>query len=197
MPDTTEVQLRRVCVFGGSFDPPHMCHVMAAVWALQTRPIDEVWWVPTWDHAFGKRLQPYANRRKMIEASIAPFGASMQLNDVERELDGTSRTWKTLEVLRAAHVDCEFSLLVGADLIDEFATWENAALIAESTVLHVVGREGYQDPAEEELRLPDISSTALRRAIGEGRRSYYRPRLSRPVADLIEENGWYSMTVPS
>ena len=47
----------RVAIFGGSFDPPHVGHQMACLYVLATAPVEEVWFVPVYRHAFGKPFQ--------------------------------------------------------------------------------------------------------------------------------------------
>lgn len=182
---------RRVALFGGSFDPPHVCHLMAATWALSTRDIDEIWWVPTYQHAFGKDLRPWEDRVAMVNATIGNFASVMKLCTIEEQLGGVSRTIDTVRALRERHPDACFSLLVGADIVDQLAAWKNADELLKLVELHVIGRDGYADPATHDLRLPDISSTALRAAIREGNHAFYRARMPAGVTGLIEAEGWY------
>lgn len=188
----SEPSPQRICLFGGSFDPPHVCHTLAAVWALQTLPIDEVWWLPTYNHAFGKNLRPWDDRVAMVEATIAPFECSMQLCTIESELGGVSRTIDTVRALAARHPSARFSLLVGADILDQIASWKEADALLKMVDVHVIGRDGYQAQGSHDLRLPDISSTALRAAIRDANSAFYRPRMALHVVDMIEKNGWYA-----
>lgn len=183
---------RRVCLFGGSFDPPHVCHTLAAVWALQTLPIDEVWWVLTYDHAFGKQLRPWEDRLAMVRATTQDFQPAMQVSQIERELGGVSRTIDTVRALKERYPLAEFSLLIGSDLVDQVPTWKEADALLQLADLYVIGREGTSKVDADALVLPNVSSTALRAAIAEGNRDFYLPRLARPVVHLIEEKGWYS-----
>lgn len=183
---------RRVALFGGSFNPPHVCHALAAVWALQTQPIDEVWWVPTFSHAFGKRLLPFDDRVAMVTAAIASFDCSMRVSRIEEELGGVSRTIDTVRALQEQFRGYAFSLLIGADIQDQISSWKESEALLKLVNVYVIGREGYQDPSTYDLRLPDISSTALRSAIGEGNSSFYRPRMAREVVQMIERNQWYT-----
>lgn len=182
---------RRIALFGGSFNPPHVCHTLAAAWALQALPIDEVWWMPTWSHAFGKDLLPFEDRVAMVQATIRPFESSMAVTEIEGELGGVSRTIHSVEGLRARFPTHEFSLLVGADIVDQIPSWKDADRLRTLVEIYVIGREGYQDPSTHDLRLPDISSTALRAAIREGDTKFYRPRMARDVVHMIEQGQWY------
>ncbi len=51
--------MARVALFGGSFNPPHVAHQMVALYVLETQPVDELWFVPTYAHPFGKALVDY------------------------------------------------------------------------------------------------------------------------------------------
>ena len=57
--------MARVALFGGSFNPPHVAHQMVALYVLETQPVDELWFVPTYAHPFGKALVDYDHRIAM------------------------------------------------------------------------------------------------------------------------------------
>jgi len=157
---------KRVAVYGGSFDPPHLGHVLSVAWALSTGDVDEVWVVPTWEHAFQKRHEAsYEHRTRMCEAAFAPF-RSVDLLDIERTLAGTSRTLRTLEALQEAHPTHSFRLLVGADVLpttDRWHRWDDVVRLARPLV---VGREGYPQPEGCPITIPNVSSTDVRAALG-------------------------------
>ena len=64
----------RVALFGGSFNPPHVAHQLAALYVLETAPVDELWFVPAFEHAFGKPLAPFDDRLAMCELAAAALG---------------------------------------------------------------------------------------------------------------------------
>lgn len=183
---------RRICLFGGSFDPPHVCHTLAAVWALQTLPIDEVWWIPAYEHAFGKRLRPWEDRVSMVRATIQDFVPAMQLSEVEKDLGGMSRTIDTVRELKRRWPKAEFSLLIGSDLVEQLPQWKDADQLLEMVEVYVIGRNGHHHSGEFTLDLPNVSSTELRAAFSERKRDFYLPRMARPVVEMIEANGWYT-----
>ena len=181
----------RVSLFGGSFDPPHVCHTLAAAWALQALPVDEVWWMPTWSHAFGKVLRPWDDRVAMVQATIAPFASSMKVCPIERELGGVSRTIDTVRALAQRYPEHEFSLLIGADILGQIDTWKESEALRKLVRIYVIGRDGYTDGPANGLSLPDVSSTALRASIAAGDAAFYRPRIARSVVEMIERGEWY------
>ena len=54
-----------VALIGGSFNPPHVGHLLAAHFVRATEPVDEVWLVPADEHPFGKPLAPFEHRLRM------------------------------------------------------------------------------------------------------------------------------------
>ena len=156
---------RRVAIYGGSFDPPHLGHVLSVAWALSTAEVDEAWIIPTWEHAFDKAHEAsFDERMAMCRLAFAPFKA-IELLDIERELGGTSRTLRTLESLSDTHTDVSFRLLIGADVLattDHWHRWEAVTKLAPPLV---VGRDGYPQPKGCPIAIPNVSSTDVRRAI--------------------------------
>lgn len=182
---------RHICLFGGSFNPPHIGHVFAATWALQTLPIDEVWWMPVYAHAFGKDLLAWPNRLKLVRATLESLSERMKLCTVEAELGQESRTIDTLNHLQAQYPTHRFSLLVGSDILPEIPTWKDGERLQETVKIYAIGRSGYPAHVTEDLLLPNVSSTALRRAIQDGDHAHYTPRMARAARELIESNHWY------
>src|SRR6478735_3989939 len=93
---------RRVAIFGGSFNPPHVAHVLAVVYALSTAPIDEVLVVPVFHHPFSKELASFDERLAMCELALG-WIPRVVVSSVERDLGGSSLTLRTVEHLAATH----------------------------------------------------------------------------------------------
>ena len=177
-----------IAVFGGSFDPPHVAHVLVACWARAAGGVDRVLVIPTYAHAFGKKSVAYEARRTMAKLAFAdlPFVA---IDDTERDLGGESRTFHTLESLAKRHPGDSFRLVIGADILaetDRWYRWDDVARLAPPLV---VGRGGYPLPPECPLEMPEVSSTQLREDIAAG--VSITGRVPSPVIDYIEAHGLY------
>ena len=159
----------RVALFGGSFNPPHVGHQLAALYVLETAPVDELWFVPTFQHPFDKPLAPFADRFAMCQLAAEPLGARVRVSDLEARLGGASRTLRTVKTLREAHPDTAFSLIIGSDLLAELSTWHGGDEIKQLVPFIVVGRAGHLDGHLAAVAIPDISSTEVRSALREGR----------------------------
>lgn len=193
MTESRSSERPRIGLFGGSFNPPHVCHTLASHWVLQTHPVDEVWWIPTYQHAFSKDLVPFEHRRRMCEMALADLDR-VRISDIERELGGESRTVDTVGALSERFPDHDFSLVVGTDILDDTHRWKNWDGLMEMVDLIVIGRAGHdpdQEPAGAEFRLPDISSTDTRAALEDGDYDRLRFWVARDVIDYISEHCLY------
>lgn len=182
-----------IALFGGSFDPPHLAHQMACLYALACEAVDAVWLLPTYRHAFGKRSAPFDDRVAMCELAARPFGGQVVVSRVEEEVatarGAESRTYHTLVHLRARHPEHAFRLLVGEDILAETAQWHRWDDVVQLAPPLVVGRLGAERPDGPALRLPPISSTEIRARLGQGERA--EPLVPRLVMDYIASRGLY------
>jgi nicotinate-nucleotide adenylyltransferase len=185
----------RVALFGGSFNPPHLAHQMAVLYVLETAPVDEVWILPAFRHAYGKALAPFEDRLAMCELAARAFGPRARVSDVERELGDESRTLRTVRLLQDQFPGHAFSLVIGADLVPEVPSWYGGAELQRTVPFIVVGRAGVADAEVEgageghRLALPEISSTQVRAALGAAKSvEGLVPRL---VLDYIYAHGLY------
>jgi nicotinate-nucleotide adenylyltransferase len=168
----------RVALLGGSFNPPHICHVLLSVYLLETVDVDEVWWLPVHRHAFAKdaTLAPFEDRLSLCRR-VAQAYPRIRVDDIERWLDPPSYTIDTLAALRAAHPDRDFSWLIGSDILPELPRWHRWEELREQVRFLVVGR-GEPVAASalptggaflvRDFHLPDISSSAVRAGLREG-----------------------------
>ncbi len=161
----------RVALYGGSFNPPHVGHVLTVTLALCSGRFDAVHVLPVADHAFGKTLEPLATRVALLEAALGPLGPRVVVNPVEATLPAPSYTVNTVAHLLAENPHWEFTLIQGADTWRERPRWHDwsrlEALLGGR--LMVFGREGVEAPdAPVTYTLPAISSSEVRRRRASG-----------------------------
>ncbi|XXT22935.1 nicotinate (nicotinamide) nucleotide adenylyltransferase [Sorangium sp. So ce429] len=197
---------RRVAVFGGSFNPPHVAHVLAATYAISVAPVDEVLVVPVYRHPFSKELAPFEHRLAMCHLALG-WLPRVSVSAVERELGGESLTLRTLEHLAAAHPGWSMRLLVGADVLPDLPRWHRFDRIEQLAPPIVLGRTGFvasvaADPVEAaavarpplraaDVLLPQISSSDVRRAFAAGDLEAVRQRVPSAVLDYALAHGLY------
>jgi nicotinate-nucleotide adenylyltransferase len=205
---------KTIALFGGSFDPPHVAHVLMAGWALAAGGVDEVWAFPTGGHPFGKDSAPFEDRIEMCRRAFACYGERARVLDIERE-PRVHYSIDTLRKLAAEHPNLRWRWLIGSDAYAERGAWKEADELFRLAPPLVVNRIEDAAPASrirpigpirplasEEpatspaFALPDISSTMLRKILkrGDGRRrsdSALRDLVPRAVLDYIRERGLY------
>ena len=160
--------------YGGSFNPPHISHVLAVSYVLATQPVDRVLVVPCFDHPLGKELAPFIHRRVMCERAFAHL-RDVEISSIEQDMGETSRTLYTLQALKAAHPDWSLRLIIGADILgetDRWFAWSEVIALAPPIVL---GRLGHPTPDAPPPVVPEVSSTEVRARLAAGE----------PVDDLV------------
>ncbi len=169
-------------VFGGSFNPPHMAHLLAVTVALARFELERILVVPTFRHPFAKELAPYKDRVVMCELAMG-WLPGVEVSRVEEELGGESRTLRTLEHLRAQHPEASLRFIMGADLVVEAPKWFGFERIVQLAPPIVLGRVGVTYPGAPPAVLPAISSTEVRAMIAESRWEDAAPWVPRKVLD--------------
>ena len=186
---------KSLAIFGGSFDPPHVSHVLAAVYALKVGGFDQVLVVPVFEHAFAKQLTPFAHRVTLCELAFAGI-AGVEVTALESQLARPSLTLHTVEHLSAARPDWSMRLLVGSDVLSEASKWHRFDRIAELAPPFVVARPGYPHAQAPGLPLPDVSSTRVREALAAANEPANAALLAgclpSSVAAYISEHGLYA-----
>ena len=179
---------RRLAVFGGSFNPPHVAHVLIATTVLATEPIDVLLVIPTFRHPFGKPLAPFEARLEMCRRAMADL-SRVEISSLERDLGGDSYTVRTLEALAAREPDATLSLCIGVDILAERHLWHRADEVDRLARRIVIGRQGYDNPPEASPPLPAVSSTEIRERLATGQD--VSRLVPRAVATYIAEQGLY------
>lgn len=183
----------RVAFFGGSFNPPHISHVLAAVYALSIAPIDRVLVVPVFRHPFSKELASFDERLEMCRLALG-WIPRVEISGVERELGGESLTLRTLEHLHAEHPTWAMRLLVGADVLADLPRWHRFDRIATIAPPIILGRAGVNADDAPAPVLPAVSSTEIREALAARDLAAVRPLVPAAVVDYILERGLYGST---
>jgi nicotinate-nucleotide adenylyltransferase len=185
----------RVALFGGSFNPPHVGHQLAALYVLETSPVDELWLVPTFLHPFDKPLERFADRFAMCQRAAEALGPRARVSDIEARLGGPSHTLRTVQTLIEAHPNVAFSLVIGADLAAETSSWHGGSEIRRLVPFIVVGRAGHPGNDGGSVAMPAVSSTEVRAALREGRD--VGKLVPKGVLDHIVANHLYGGSRPS
>jgi nicotinate-nucleotide adenylyltransferase len=192
----------RIGLFGGTFDPPHVGHLVTAVNVRHALSLDVVVLMVAnepWQKAGTRTITPAADRLAMVEAAVVDV-PGLVAGDLEILHGGPSYTADTLVLLARAHPDSTLFTIVGDDAAAQFETWERCAEVAERSRLVVVDRPGPQlelsdsvDWIRVEVPHLEVSSTDLRARAHDGRPLDYL--ITDPVLDVIHARGLYQEAV--
>lgn len=157
--------MQQIALLGGSFNPPHVGHLMAALYVKSTLQVDEVWLVPSFHHPFGKPLEPFEDRVAMCEALAADVGPWLKTSRAESFVGGEGRTIELLEWLLPRMPQAKFRFVIGSDILADLPKWKAWDRVSQLVQITVLQRAGY--PAPEALGPPivEVSSTEIRRRL--------------------------------
>jgi len=174
-----------VALFGGSFDPPHVGHLLAAAYVLATDEVDELWFVPVLQHPFGKPLEaPYEHRVRLCELIAAQLPRA-RVSRAEQE-SGEGRTVDLLEWLQRKYPQNRWALVLGSDLDAEKPQWKRFDRIEQLARIIPVARGGYEGDG---VFMPQVSSTQVRALLKSG--GDVSRLVPRAVLQAIRDAGTY------
>jgi nicotinate-nucleotide adenylyltransferase len=178
-----------VALLGGSFNPPHVGHLLAAHVVRALEPVDQVWFVPAAHHPFGKPLIDFAHRLAMCDLMCRDASGWLLASDIEGVLGGNGYTVDTLRELHRRWPDWRWTLVVGSDIVPEMAKWREPEEIRRLARIVVLNRAGH--PASGALGPPlvKVSSSEVRAALAAGRGG--EGLVHREVLAYIERHGLY------
>lgn len=185
----------RVALLGGSFDPIHHGHLIAATTVKERLAIDEIRLVPAGEQPFkvGQHHAPAADRARMVELAVAGLpGFTVDRLEIERA--GPSYTVDTVRAVTDREPNHEWVLLLGSDAARLFPTWRDPAGIKARMTVVVFARAGEEPPAgvaDQVVAVPrvDVSSTDIRGRVRAGRS--IRFLVPDAVVDHIAAHGLY------
>ncbi len=161
----------RIGLYFGSFNPIHKGHLEVAHYMKQHAGFDSVWFIPSPlnPHKSGETLIPANLRLEWVQAAIKDT-SYFECKDDEFHLSLPSYTYKTLMHLVAQYPNLQFGIIMGADNLHGFHTWQNAEELAAMAPLHVYARPGFEKPPAPlpykatwyDAPLIDISATEIR-----------------------------------
>jgi len=200
----------RIGVFGGTFDPVHVGHLIVAEQCREQAQLDQVLFIPAArpPHKLDQPLTPFAQRVEMLQLALAGQPA-FPVDELEKDRPGPSYTADTLKELHHRDPGVELFLIIGADCLPDLPSWRDPRRIAERAGLLVVPRPGIQTWSAEELRaalrlpadvalreqivsipLIEISSRDLRTRVAAGRSIRYL--VPRAVECYIDAHRMYA-----
>lgn len=180
------MKIMRIAILGGSFDPPHLGHLLIARQVLERLPFDEVWLMPCYRHDFDKVLSDPSHRLAMTKLLEDKH---IKTSDFEIKKKGIARTIYTLRELEKVQPKDTFSFIIGSDQLPDFHKWDEWQNLIEEFGLIIFPREialpHLRDIVKQSLQynevprnvtimdaqdlvLTNISSTGIRQRVKKG-----------------------------
>lgn len=199
-------------IIGGTFDPPHYGHLLAAEWARCECNLEEVVFMPAArpPHKQAACLSESEDRLEMVKLAVEDNPA-FRVSDLEMHREGKSYTVDTIDYLRNVNVDRDIYFIMGADSLLAINTWKDVSRLAGICKFIAISRPGYimdrNDRAVQNLpaeiiertvflEIPGtvISSTDIRERVRTGKSIKYL--LPPAVEDYVYRNGLYREVIP-
>lgn len=194
----------RLGLYGGTFDPIHLGHLILAEQCREACKLDQVWLIATGSppHKMGGRT-PVLHRLEMVRIAIAGHPA-FEASEIEARGPGPHYSVETLQAIHRDRPADDLFFLIGADSLADLPTWREPERIAQLATIVVVNRPGIEeaDPSRapnlgpgtkpmQWVTIPSIgiASSDLRRRMTEGRSIRYL--VPRGVEAYIEAHGLY------
>jgi len=190
----------RIGILGGTFDPPHVGHWLAAVDAVESLRLDRLLFIPaaTQPLKAGASVAAAVDRLAMVQLLVAG-DERFTMDTIEIERGGLSFTVDTLRSLHVRDPRAEWFLCIGSDAFAQLALWREPDEVRRLATIAVLPREGTVPDAATlaaspgtvvvPMRRVDVSSTEVRARVRAGRS--VRGFVTEPVAAYIAAHGLY------
>jgi nicotinate-nucleotide adenylyltransferase len=190
----------KIGVYGGTFDPPHVGHLILAEAAREQLQLDKVMFIPAGDPwRKSDRIVTSAHHRLAMTLLAVQGNPAFEVEDYEVVREGPSYTVETLEILHDhLGADADLYLILGEDALADVPHWHEPERLVELSTLAVANRRGVSMPKLPfdrarvvPIEMPgiDVSSTELRQRAFKGLSLRYQ--VPDPVLRYVEANGLY------
>lgn len=199
---------QRIGVFGGTFDPPHIGHLIVAHDVIEALHLDRMILVPAGNPPHKPPSDGYTPsaaevRLAMVRAAVEGDPV-LEVDDLEVRREGPSYTVDTLREFRGRWPEAKLFVVIGVDQLEELHTWRAPEELERLATLVVLAREG-QSPPSDGFRAQvafdlvphtrvDLSSTAIRRRVREGYSIRYR--VAEATRRILVREGLYNAPEP-
>ncbi|WP_332633478.1 nicotinate-nucleotide adenylyltransferase [Halalkalibacter flavus] len=190
--------MKKIGLFGGTFNPPHLGHLLFAQEVLVEFELDEIWFIPV-NVPPHKESDDLASNQDRVDMLVGATDDHEQfyVNTIELEREGPSYTIDTMRQLKQLYPTYEFYFLIGGDMIEYLPKWEKVDELLELVTFIGVKRPGSSVDTTNyakqvrllEMAQVDISSTAIRKRVQEGKPITYM--VPNSVEALVKERELY------
>lgn len=187
--------MKKIGIFGGTFDPPHNGHLIMANEVLHSLHLDQVWFMPNHipPHKQDEHITASVHRLNMLKLAIEenPY---FQIQTIELDRPGPSYTYDTMKLLKKKYHYAHFYFIIGADMIEYLPHWHRIEELLKLVSFVGIKRPGYSMESKYpiiDVEVPqfNVSSSMIRKRLEKAYTVDYL--LPKKVIQYIEENHLY------
>lgn len=185
----------KVGILGGTFNPPHLGHLIIAEQVRSTLALDRILFLPTAipPHQSGKSTLAANHRVNMLQLALQD-NDEFVVSTIETDQGGKNYTIDTIKKLQESYPTVDFYFIIGADMVEDLPNWHQVDQLVKMVPLVAVKRPGYSLESEFPLLVVDvpeiaISSSELRQMVAKGQSIRYL--VPADVRFYIEQEGLY------
>ncbi len=177
--------MKKVGLFGGSFDPIHNGHIALAKKVLKDLDLDEIWFIPSFDQPLkSDHIETFQNRVKLLKVATKHY-KKMLVCEIEKDLPSPSYTYNTISKLQKDYPAFDFVWIIGDDQMATLDKWYKIEKLLDMVEFIVVNRNDVQ--VDSKFRKIDFKHQASSSAVRAGNFNY----LPKAVVEKIYEENMY------
>ena len=201
--------MERICIFGGTFNPLHVGHIVAVREACRIQLYDRIFFVPAYfpPHKDCSGITAASHRAAMLEIALSVYD-DLQWSDIELRRQGTSYTIDTIRYFHQEYPEAQLFFLTGADSLSHLHKWKDVRALLQECTVTIISRPGFAltfppqlktilaEPTTIPLSItaidlstPDISSSLIRKRLTH--KEDITDLVSPEVADYIQKHSIY------
>ncbi|MBU8879466.1 nicotinate-nucleotide adenylyltransferase [Bacillus sp. FJAT-29790] len=171
--------MKKIGILGGTFDPPHLGHLIIANEVLNTMSLDEIWFMPNQEPPHKKKSNAIDDEDRVNLLKLAIQGhPNFKIELIELKRKGPSYSYETMKILKETHLDKQFYFIIGADMIEYLPKWYNIDELFDIVQFIGVRRPSYSHQSPYPIlyaEVPEIniSSSLIRSRLKEGKTVRY------------------------
>ncbi|TCN24634.1 nicotinate-nucleotide adenylyltransferase [Mesobacillus foraminis] len=187
--------MKKVGILGGTFNPPHIGHLIIANEVLSALSLDSIWFMPNQEPPHKRKEGDVTNEQRVEMLELAIKGhPCFRVESIELERSGPSYTYDTMKLLTERHGDKEFYFIIGADMIEYLPKWHKVDELQNLLTFVGVNRPAYSSETKYDILyvespMMELSSSLIRKRIGDNQTIRYL--IPDSVRLYIEENQLY------
>ncbi|MFD2926037.1 nicotinate-nucleotide adenylyltransferase [Halobacillus naozhouensis] len=188
--------MKRIGIFGGTFDPPHQGHLIIAEQVCEAMKLDEIWFIPSYLPPHKQKAAVSSDERLEMVTKAIQENKRFHSLDLELIRQGKSYTFDTMEQLTEDYPDDKFYFIIGGDMVDSLQDWYRIEELKNLITFVGVRREGSKRDTTKDVVMIDvpridISSTLIRERLKKGFTVRYL--IPEAVHHFIKENSLYAL----